>query len=153
MKRMILVVAIAPSLATGLFAQPCNYDVSTSDTTCTSGHDCIERTGCTTVQFTPTCSGLYNIEAWTGDGRTKCCEGELNACVNVYENGVFIQGANCHVSPCSDCYESCESTVCLEANHDYELYVCLIGCGGENCGMPPYCAAYGRVKYNGNPCP
>jgi hypothetical protein len=148
MKRLIFVLLCCVLLAGTLWAQPCTYQVSTSDGTCTSNHNCVSTTGCAVVTFTPTCSGWYKLEAWTGDGQTNCCYGAFNSCVNVYDNGVRI--ANCHITSCNTggCYRLCEDAVCLIADHEYELYVCLVDCELQTCGMPPPCTAYGRVKFH-----
>ncbi len=149
MKRLMLVLLVVCCWCGLILAQPCDFSAQTSDATCTSNHDCLSTTGCAFINFTPICTGWYDLEAWTGDGQSNCCYGAFQSCVNVYDNGRRI-GSNCHVSDCAngDCYEACLDAVCLAGGHQYQLYVCLIDCGGQTCGMPPVCTAYGRVRWS-----
>ncbi len=131
----------------------CTYQTSTTDGSCTSNHDCLVQTGCAVITFTPSCTGWYDLEAWIDCGDGDCGEYEYQSCVNVFDGTTRI-GLNCHNSPCADCHEYCHGTsggaVCLQANHEYKLYVCLIACGGGTCPEPPGCTAHGKVKFNGN---
>jgi hypothetical protein len=147
MKRLIFLILIVCCVSAFAWAQPCDYSAQTSDGTCTSNHNCTARNGCAVINFTPICTGWYNLEAWTGDGQSNCCYGAFNACVNVYDGDTYI--GNCHVTNCDQgsCYYLCTDAVCLTGGHQYQLYVCLIDCGGGTCGMPPPCTAYGKVKF------
>ncbi len=150
--RICLVSALIFSVFATARAQ-CSYQASTSDATCTSNHDCLEQTGCASLAFTPTCTGWYNLEAWIDCGDGDCGEFLFQSCVNVYDGDTRI-GVNCHNSPCNDCHEDCVGSsggaVCLQADHEYKLNVCLTACLGGTCPSPPSCTAYGKVKFNGN---
>ncbi len=129
-------------------AQSCAISVSATDSVCTGFHDCLSTTGCTSISFTANCTGKYDLKAETICSRGDC--EDFNACVNVYEGGTRI-GENCHVLPCSDCTEMCASAVCLEAHHNYTLYVCLTPCEPtDTCSTPgaSSCKALGTVNWN-----
>jgi hypothetical protein len=150
MKRLILlfVCGLALAFTHTASAQCIGWSQSTSDGTCTSYHDCVSPTGCASLTFTAPCDGEYTLKSVVACAAEGCKNGEFNACVNVYENGQLVPGGNCHLNPCSECTRACENTVCLEAGHEYTLYVCLIDCTNQECDMPPWCTAYGYIYYS-----
>ena len=150
MKRLICLAMVGCFWIGFAWAQPCQYDAQTSDGSCTNGGTCPYQDGCTELSFTPTCTGLYDIRAWTGDGQTNCCYGEYQSCVSVYDASTGALMGSCFVNHCwlGSCSSECPHAACLVANHTYKLFVCLLDCGYQTCGMPPPCTAYGRVKFH-----
>ena len=124
----------------------CNQTITVTDVTCTTPHDCISTTGCTSISFTASCSGEYDFGVALTCGAGLDCS-DFNACANVYEGTTFIE--NCHDNPCSQCSRTC--TVCLHAGHNYTLYVCLKPCADDgDCPVTGMCTATGTIKYCGS---
>ena len=120
----------------------CGFQLTWSDNSCTDQHNCVETTGCAHTTFTVPCDSVYCFKV-----TTSCSAGDCSlcrTCANIYKDGFYVAGSNCHNSPCSACSYSCCETgqrIRLATGITYDLYVCLLACEGQSCESCRTCSA------------
>jgi hypothetical protein len=140
-----------------VLAQGGSPDCSESQTFCDTG--CSNKIycppssisdGCTTTNFTPSCSGNYYLDAWTSCEEGSCAH--CMCCVAVYDGGTLLTA--CATSTCQDMNPSCCrqcGTVSLTSGHTYSVAVCLKRCPSDDdcfaCSHNLNCQACACLRY------